>query len=195
MQVDMASGLVAGACFVDSPNRSARPAGQVPELIVVHGISLPAGQFGGGHITELFTNQLDTRGDARFAHLAGVRVSAHLLIARDGHVTQYVPFGQRAWHAGGSVFEGRPDCNDFSIGIELEGTDTQPYRTLQYETLECLIGALREAYPAIGDDRIVGHCHIAPGRKSDPGPGFEWQRLQRNLGIRCPVTQRRALSL
>ena len=195
MQVDKASGLIAGACFVDSPNRGARPAGQVPELIVVHGISLPAGQFGGGHITELFTNQLDTRGDARFAHLAGVRVSAHLLIARDGHVTQYVPFGQRAWHAGGSVFQGRSDCNDFSIGIELEGTDTQPYRTIQYETLERLITALRDAYPAIGDDRVVGHCHIAPGRKSDPGPGFEWQRLQRNLGIHCPVTQRRALSL
>lgn len=195
MRVDEASGRVVDASFVDSPNRGARPAGQVPELIVIHGISLPAGQYGGGFITQLFTNQLDTRGDARFAYLAGVRVSAHLLVARDGHVTQYVPLDQRAWHAGESVFEGRHDCNDFSIGIELEGTDTQGYRPIQYEILEGLIVALREAYPAIGDDRVVGHCHIAPGRKSDPGPGFEWQRLHRNLGIRCPITQRRALSL
>lgn len=195
MEIDKASGRIAGASFVDSPNRSARPRGHVPELVVVHGISLPAGQFGGGHITELFTNQLDTRGDPRFAHLAGVRVSAHVLIARDGHLTQYVPLDQRAWHAGGSVFQGRSDCNDFSIGIELEGTDTQPYCTTQYETLERLVMALRDAYPAIGADRVVGHCHIAPGRKSDPGPGFEWQRLQRNLGIHCPVTQRRVVSL
>jgi AmpD protein len=195
MQVDEATGRVVGASFVDSPNRGARPAGQGPELIVVHGISLPEGQFGGGYITALFTNQLDTRDDPRFTYLAGVRVSAHLLIARDGHVTQYVPLGQRAWHAGESVFEGRSECNDFSIGIELEGTDTQGYRAIQYDRLEALIAALRAAYPAIGRDRVVGHCHIAPGRKSDPGPGFEWQRLQRNLGIRCPVTQRRAQSL
>ena len=195
MQVDEATGRVVGASFVDSPNSGARPPGQAPELIVVHGISLPAGQFGGGYITALFTNQLDTRDDPRFTHLAGVRVSAHLLIARDGHVTQYVPLAQRAWHAGESVFEGRSECNDFSIGIELEGTDTHGYQAIQYDRLEALITALRAAYPAIGRDRVVGHCHIAPGRKSDPGPGFEWQRLQRNLGIRCPVTQRRAQSL
>jgi len=195
MRIDAVSGQVAEAAFVASPNQGERPAGQTPELIVVHGISLPAGQFGGGHVTELFTNQLDTRGDARFGHLAGLRVSAHVLIARDGELTQYVTFDRRAWHAGESVFEGRRDCNDFSIGIELEGTDSRPYRPIQYDRLEALIAALRVAYPAIGPDRVVGHCHVAPGRKSDPGPDFDWQRLARNLDIRCPITQRRPLAL
>ncbi|KAF0283172.1 1,6-anhydro-N-acetylmuramyl-L-alanine amidase AmpD [Spiribacter roseus] len=195
MRIDGATGRVAEATFVASPNQGERPPGQAPELIVVHGISLPAGQFGGGHITELFTNRLNTRADARFDYLAGVRVSAHVLIARDGGLTQYVAFDRRAWHAGESVFEGRRDCNDFSIGIELEGTDTEPYRPIQYDRLEALIRGLRATYPAIGADRVVGHCHIAPGRKSDPGPGFDWQRLARNLEIRCPITQRRALTL
>lgn len=194
MQVDAASGLIAGVSFVDSPNRGPRPPGSEPALIVVHGISLPAGQFGGGYIGQLFTNQLDTRGDPRFTHLAGLRVSAHVLIARDGHITQFVPFGQRAWHAGDSVFQGRAECNDFSIGVELEGSDQTRYRDIQYQRLEELIGGLRAVYPDIGSDRVVGHCHIAPGRKSDPGPGFDWGRLQRRLGITRPITQRRVVS-
>ena len=194
MQVDASTGLIAGVSFVDSPNRGPRPQGSEPELIVVHGISLPAGQFGGGYIGKLFTNQLDTRGDPRFAELDGLRVSAHLLIGRDGYLTQFVPFSERAWHAGESVFQGRHECNDFSIGIELEGTDASGFRDIQYERLESVIRLLRERYPGIGADRIVGHCHIAPGRKSDPGPDFDWGRLQRNLGIDRPVTQRRVLS-
>ena len=178
MRIDAVSGQVAEAAFVASPNQGERPAGQTPELIVVHGISLPAGQFGGGHVTELFTNQLDTRGDARFGHLAGLRVSAHVLIARDGELTQYVTFDRRAWHAGESVFEGRRDCNDFSIGIELEGTDSRPYRPIQYDRLEALIAALRVAYPAIGPDRVVGHCHVAPAARAIPArtlTGSAWR--------------------
>lgn len=194
MRVDASTGLIAGVSFMDSPNRSPRPTGSEPELIVVHGISLPAGQFGGGYIGKLFTNQLDTRDDPRFAELDGLRVSAHLLIGRDGHLIQFVPFGERAWHAGESVFQGRHECNDFSIGIELEGTDASGFRDIQYERLESIIRLLRECYPGIGADRVVGHCHIAPGRKSDPGPDFDWGRLQRNLGIIRPTTQRRVLS-
>ncbi|MEX0431061.1 1,6-anhydro-N-acetylmuramyl-L-alanine amidase AmpD [Spiribacter insolitus] len=194
MQVDASTGLIAGVSFMESPNRSPRPKRSEPELIVVHGISLPAGQFGGGYIGKLFTNQLDTRDDPRFAALAGLQVSAHLLIARDGHLTQFVSFDERAWHAGESVFQGRHECNDFSIGIELEGTDASGFRDIQYERLESVIRLLREVYPRIGSDRVVGHCHIAPGRKSDPGPDFDWGRLQRNLGITRPITQRRVLA-
>lgn len=189
MQVNRSTGLLEGVSYLASPNRSARPAGCGPELVVIHGISLPAGHFGGGYVSRLFTNQLDTRNDARFAYLSGLRVSAHLFIHRDGHLTQFVPFSQRAWHAGESVFDGRRDCNDFSIGIELEGTDETEYTADQYAVLEAALSALRTAYPGIGHDRVVGHCHIAPGRKSDPGPGFDWGRLQRSLGILQPVTQ------
>ena len=194
MQMDASTGLMAGVSFMDSPNRGPRPQGAEPELIVVHGISLPAGQFGGGYVGQLFTNQLDTQDDPRFAHLTGLRVSAHVLIARDGHLTQFVSFGERAWHAGDSVFQGRHECNDFSIGIELEGTDEAGYRDVQYDRLEAMIRMLRAVYPGIGSDCVVGHCHIAPGRKSDPGPDFDWGRLQRNLGITRPITQRRVLS-
>mgnify|MGYP000125950774 FL=1 len=189
MRVDASSGRIEDVAWRASPNRGPRPAGCLPSLIVVHGISLPAGEFGGGHIEALFTNQLDTRDDPRFAHLAGLRVSAHALIARDGAVTQFVALTERAWHAGSSVFQGRRECNDFAIGIELEGSDSAGYREIQYQRLEALVSALRAAYPAIGADRVVGHCHIAPGRKSDPGPAFDWARLERNLGIRPPVTQ------
>ena len=192
MRVEEATGLLDGVSYLSSPNRGARPTGVLPELIVIHGISLPAGEFGGGYVSRLFINQLDTRGDPRFADLSGLRVSAHLLIHRDGHVTQFVPFTQRAWHAGESVFNGRRDCNDFSIGIELEGSDDTAYTDTQYERLEAAIAALRVAYPGIGRDRVVGHCHIAPGRKSDPGPDFDWGRLQRRLGIQRPITQPQA---
>jgi AmpD protein len=191
MQVNRSTGRLEGVSYLASPNCNARPAGCEPELVVIHGISVPAGHFGDGHVEGLFTNELDTDSDERLAHLSGVQVSAHLLIHRDGHITQFVPFNQRAWHAGESSFNQRANCNDFSIGIELEGTDMTTYAGVQYDVLEQVLRALREAYPEIGDDRVVGHCHIAPGRKSDPGPRFDWGRLQRSLGILQPVTQPR----
>lgn len=193
MQVDQASAQLQGIDYLHSPNQNARPAGMQPELVVIHGISLPAGQFGGDYVAQLFTNRLDTRGDSRFVYLDGLAVSAHLYIRRDGHTIQFVAFDQCAWHAGRSRFGDRHNCNDFAIGIELEGTDDQPYEPAQYTQLESVLSALRQAYPHIQADRVVGHCHIAPGRKTDPGPAFDWQRLQRSLGIDRPVTQPKAL--
>lgn len=192
MQVDQTSARLQGADYLHSPNQSARPAGMQPELVVIHGISLPAGQFGGDYVAQLFTNRLDTRGDSRFVYLDGLAVSAHLYIRRDGQIIQFVAFDRCAWHAGQSCFGHRNNCNDFAIGIELEGTDDQPYESAQYTQLESVLTALRQAYPCIQADRVVGHCHIAPGRKTDPGPAFDWQRLQRNLGIDRPVTQPQA---
>ncbi len=161
-----------------SPNCNERPAGCVIELLVIHNISLPPGQFGGGHVVELFCNCLDGNAHPAFAKLAGLTVSAHLLIERDGAVTQFVPFGARAWHAGASQFRGRDNCNDFSIGIELEGTDTVPYTDIQYQQLARITALLRQAFPGIVPDHIVGHSDVAPGRKSDPGPAFDWQRYR-----------------
>lgn len=175
--VDPATGLVAPARQCASPNHDARPVGAVPELIVVHGISLPPGEFGGPHIESLFCNRLDAGAHPYFAEIAGLEVSAHALIRRDGEIVQFVPFGRRAWHAGASQFEGRERCNDFSIGIELEGTDTLAYTTAQYTVLAGVIGALRQAYPTLAAAPIVGHSDIAPGRKTDPGPAFDWSRL------------------
>jgi len=148
------------------------------DLLVLHNISLPPGEFGGPWIDQLFLNRLDPAAHPYFAEIAHLRVSAHLLIRRDGSLTQYVPFHRRAWHAGVSSFQGREGCNDFSIGIELEGSDHQPFAPAQYEVLAPVVAALRSAYPAITPDRIVGHSDIAPGRKSDPGPCFDWQRLR-----------------
>jgi len=189
MQVNRSTGRLEGVTYLASPNCNARPAGCQPELVIIHGISVPAGHFGGGHVSQLFTNQLNTDSDPRFAELAGLRVSAHLFIHRDGDLTQFVPFSERAWHAGESCFQQRRNCNDFSVGIELEGTDETHYAGLQYDVLERVLRALREAYPQIANDRVVGHCHVAPDRKTDPGPGFDWARLQRRLGILQPVTQ------
>ena len=160
-----------------SPNWDPRPPGVVPELIIIHGISLPPGEFGGPHIDELFTNTLDPAGHPCFADIAGLRVSSHLLIRRDGEIVQYVPLHGRAWHAGASRFAGREACNDFSIGIELEGADDVPYETVQYERLCATIGALRAAMPSLARAPVVGHSDVAPGRKTDPGPAFDWQRL------------------
>ena len=189
MQVDQMTGRLRGVDYVHSPNQQPRPAGIAPELVVIHGISLPAGQFGGEYVDQLFTNALDTQGDPRFAYLAGLRVSAHVYIRRDGRVTQFVGFNEMAWHAGQSWFAERDNCNDFAIGIELEGTDEQPYAAIQYSRLEAVLTALQTAYPGIATDRVVGHCHIAPGRKTDPGLAFDWARLQRTLGIMKPTTQ------
>ena len=157
-----------------SPNFNTRPEGSEVSLLVIHNISLPAGEFGGRCIEKLFTNCLDCDAHPSFADLRGLEVSSHCLINRDGVITQFVPFNQRAWHAGESSFQGQSNCNDFSIGIELEGTDDCPYTASQYQALHQLTLQIMAAYPAITPDRIVGHCDIAPGRKTDPGASFDW---------------------
>jgi len=182
--VDPASGLLAAARQVPSPNQDARPPGAVPELVVVHGISLPPGEYGGPWIEQLFTNRLDPAAHPYFAGLEGIRVSAHLLVRRDGELVQFVPFHRRAWHAGESSWRERPRCNDFSIGIELEGCDDDPYTTAQYRRLAVVIRALCRAYPALSPQRLAAHSEIAPGRKTDPGPAFDFSRLARWIGSR-----------
>ena len=181
MRVDPASHLIAGVRYTPSPNANERPDGCLPSVIVLHSISLPPGEFGGPGIEELFTNQLDPDTHPYFASIAKQKVSAHVLIRRDGGIVQFVPFHRRAWHAGTSNYKGRENCNDFSIGIELEGTDTLPYEDTQYRVLAALIDALRIAYPDLSKQRIVGHSEIAPDRKTDPGQAFEWHRLHREL--------------
>jgi N-acetyl-anhydromuramoyl-L-alanine amidase len=168
-----------------SPNRDARPDGVDPELIVVHAISLPPCEFGGPFIAQLFCNTLDPGAHPYFAEIADLRVSAHVVIGRDGCTTQFVPFDERAWHAGASRWRGRDRCNDFSIGIELEGCDERPFTDAQYATLVRLIRWLRARFPRLADEAaIAGHSDIAPGRKTDPGPRFDWgylaARLQEN---------------
>lgn len=160
-----------------SPNCDERtPAGEIA-LVVVHGISLPPGEFGGPWIEDLFLNRLDPDAHPYFREIEGLRVSAHVVIRRDGQLLQFVPFSKRAWHAGQSCFRGRSGCNDFSIGVELEGTDDLPYTEAQYRMLAAVIAALRLRYPAIDAEAIAGHDAIAPGRKTDPGPAFEWKKL------------------
>jgi AmpD protein len=175
--VDSASGLLRGARQVPSPNFDARPDGILPELIVVHGISLPPNQFGGPWIDQLFTNSLPPDEHPYFATVAQLKVSSHALIRRDGEVVQYVPFHRRAWHAGASSYQGRERCNDFSIGIELEGADETPYEPAQYRMLSAVILQLCAAYSSLSLSHIAGHNDIAPERKTDPGPAFDWQRL------------------
>jgi AmpD protein len=177
LEVDSGGWLV-GARRVASSNCDARPPGVEADLIVVHGISLPPGEFGGPWIDRLFTNTLPPQAHPYFATIADRHVSAHVLIDRRGRLTQYVPFHQRAWHAGESSYAGRGACNDFSIGIELEGTDTEPYEEQQYHVLAHLIGVLCRAYPALTPARLTGHSDIAPGRKTDPGIAFDWPRLR-----------------
>ncbi|MGQ0750820.1 MAG: 1,6-anhydro-N-acetylmuramyl-L-alanine amidase AmpD [Betaproteobacteria bacterium] len=175
-------GLVEGVRYVPSPNCDARPPDAAIELIVVHAISLPPGAFGGPGIVELFTNRLDSGAHPYYASLAGVRVSAHFLLRRDGEPIQFVPCARRAWHAGASSWRGRSRCNDYSIGIELEGCDEAPFEIPQYDALAALTRVLKGRYP-IAD--IVGHRDVAPGRKTDPGPHFDWPRF-RALVARTP---------
>ena len=182
--IDRATGLLMDVLYVPSPNVDDRPANTEIDLIVVHGISMPPGEFGGPYIEQLFTNQLDPSAHPFFASIDGLKVSTHILIRRDGEVIQYVPFHRRAWHAGESSFQDRKRCNDFSIGIELEGTDTEPYTDDQYTQLADLIECLLRNYPAITPERITGHSDIAPQRKSDPGPAFEWAKLHHELDSR-----------
>lgn len=179
--VDFKSGLCEQAEFIKSPNYDERPPGVDADLIVVHGISLPPDQFGGHAVTQLFTNQLNPAEDPYFESIKDLKVSAHVLIRRDGGLIQYVPFHCRAWHAGVSQFEGRERCNDFSIGIELEGTDQCCYTASQYHALAELIQGLWQAYPSLAGHKVVGHQHIAPGRKTDPGQYFQWVSLARLL--------------
>jgi len=174
-------GWLSGARRVPSPNCDARPPGTAVDLLVVHGISLPPGEFGGPWIDRLFTNTLDPDAHPYFATVAGLRVSAHLLVRRDGALVQYVPIEARAWHAGASCFEERPGCNDYSVGIELEGSDDVPYEPAQYARLARTARVLMHHYPGIRAERVVGHCDVAPGRKTDPGPAFDWPRLRRML--------------
>ncbi len=179
--VDPDTGLLRGARQVPSPNADERPAGCCPELIVVHGISVPAGEFGGPWIDQLFTNRLDPLAHPSFRELAQMQVSAHLLIRRDGELVQYVPFTRRAWHAGASNHGGRERCNDFSIGIEIEGADDVAYTAEQYAVLARVVQALRAWAPSLRLAPVVGHNDIAPGRKSDPGPAFDWGRFAQSL--------------
>jgi AmpD protein len=178
LSIDAAAGLLIGVRQVLSPHTDERPAGVQPSLLVVHGISLPAGEFGGPWIDRLFTGNLPAGAHPGFADIAALRVSAHAVIRRAGEITQYMPFAARAWHAGESSYQGRPACNDYSVGIELEGTDQLAYTDAQYRSLMQLIVALCAAYPTLSIERLVGHSDIAPGRKTDPGPAFDWPRLR-----------------
>jgi len=180
--IDAETGWINGVRWVWSPNFDARPRPVELGLIVVHGISLPPGRFGGPFIDRLFTNTLRADQHPYFGEVADRRVSSHVLVDRRGSVTQYVSLTKRAWHAGESTYCGRSSCNDFSVGIELEGTDEVPYAPVQYRVLAELIGALRLSYPTLAEAAVVGHCDIAPGRKTDPGPCFEWPRLHALLG-------------
>lgn len=179
--VEDGTGQLTGARQLTSPHCDDRPAQVAIDLLVIHGISLPPRQFGGTWIEDFFLGRLRADAHPYFESIATQRVSAHLLIKRSGEVLQFVPLHRRAWHAGVSTFEGRSACNDFSIGIELEGYDDIPYELKQYDTLHAVARALMNAFPAITPQRIVGHSDIAPGRKTDPGPAFEWSRFRQRL--------------
>lgn len=172
------NGHAAGVRYLASPNCDARPSGTAIELAVIHAISLPPGEFGGPGVIDLFLNRLDAKAHPYFAGIADMKVSAHFLIRRDGETLQFVPCALRAWHAGSSAWRGRARCNDYSVGIELEGADDVPFEDAQYAALAALLLALKSRYP-IAD--IAGHSDIAPGRKTDPGPHFDWPRLHRDL--------------
>lgn len=179
MKLD-ADGWLDGAIVIPSPNCDARPDGSDIDLLVIHAISLPPGEFGGRHIAALFQNRLDPDLHPYFRSIQALRVSAHFLISRDGTLTQFVSCLQRAWHAGVSCWQARERCNDFSIGIELEGTDVEPFTQRQYDVLNTLLATLYARYPIRG---IAGHSDIAPGRKTDPGPFFDWRQVTKPIGV------------
>jgi len=185
MQVDRGSGLMLGVRQIASPNHDARPPGVEADLIIVHGISLPPGEYGGPWIDRLFTNTLPADAHPYFAEVSSLRVSSHLAVSRVGEVTQYVSLRERAWHAGRSVYQGRAECNDFSVGVELEGTDTEPYEDAQYDALAEIVAALCDAYPRLSPARLAGHSEVAPGRKTDPGPSFDWPLARRLIAAAC----------
>lgn len=175
MFVEKATGLITPAQYFESPNQDERPEQEI-SLLVIHCMSLPPGQFGGSDIKDLFLNRLDSTKHRFYQTLKALKVSSHLVILRDGQIWQFAPFSKRAWHAGESNFEGRSRCNDFSIGIELEGMETVPYTEAQYQSLAQCTFAIMQAYTSITKDRIVGHEHISPQRKTDPGPTFDWHK-------------------
>ncbi|MBN8283522.1 1,6-anhydro-N-acetylmuramyl-L-alanine amidase AmpD [Zoogloea sp.] len=178
------SGWLTGVDHLPSPNFGERPANEAVTLIVIHNISLPPGQFGGGWVERFFVNGLDHTFHPYFEAIARIEVSAHFYILRDGRVIQFVGCDQRAWHAGDSCWEGRTNCNDFSVGIELEGSDLEPFSGLQYQALWPLLDALRQRYPI---SAIAGHSDISPGRKTDPGPFFDWSALRAHCAeLRLP---------
>lgn len=179
-------GWLKGARWAYSPNQGARPAGAEVALVVVHNISLPPDEFGGAWIEDFFLNRLDPGAHPYFSTIAGLQVSAHFLIRRDGRIIQFVGCDRRAWHAGQSIWQGRENCNDYSVGIELEGSDSQPFAAAQYKALWRVIDALRARYPLTA---IAGHCHVAPGRKSDPGPCFDWAALARRYPALSPLPE------
>ena len=187
MHMQIESGWLTDVERQPSPHFDERETLEAISLLVIHNISLPPGKFGGSYITDLFLGQLNKEADPFFEHIYQLRVSAHCLIRRDGHVVQYVAFDKRAWHAGVSNFQGREKCNDFSIGIELEGTDDIPYTGEQYQKLSEITALIQRHYPSI-DNNIVGHCDIAPGRKSDPGPSFDWKRYRQAIN-ECSVKE------
>ncbi len=176
LTLNPSTGWLNGVEHLPSENHNARPHAEI-SLLVIHNISLPPGQFGTGMVEALFTNQLPIDAHPYFTDLAGLKVSAHFFIKRDGAITQFVSCLDRAWHAGVSAFQGREACNDFSLGIELEGVDHQAYSEAQYQSLNQLANELTRHYPMITAERICGHSDIAPSRKTDPGPAFFWQRL------------------
>jgi AmpD protein len=181
-------GWLEGAERCPSPNYNDRPGQCEINLLVIHNISLPPGEFGGSCVRDFFCNQLDCDTHPYFDQLREVQVSAHMLIERDGKQVQFVDFDQRAWHAGQSSYRGEPDCNDYSIGIELEGTDQSAYTEAQYASLALVTATLIKRYPAISLDRITGHSEVAPGRKTDPGPAFDWKYLRQLIvGVQQPT--------
>lgn len=180
-------GWIESAERCPSPNHNDRPETAVPELLVIHNISLPPNRFGGGYIQQFFQNQLDRNAHPYFAEIAELTVSAHLLIQRDGALIQFVPFDKRAWHAGQSDYCGRTDCNDFSIGIELEGVDDISYTRQQYVSLAGVTALLIRQYPELNTDALTGHSDIAPGRKTDPGTAFNWKYYRELLNLEQKV--------
>ena len=186
--IDKVTGLISSARHCPSPNHDNRSSIDDMSLIVIHNISLPPNEFGGKGIDQLFTNTLDKNEHPFYEEIHALRVSSHLLIRRDGEIVQYVPFHKRAWHAGVSQFLGRDVCNDFSIGIEMEGTDFEPFNEIQYEKLNHTIEALLESYPSLKPNAITGHEHIAAGRKTDPGPYFKWEKLSDKWKVVLPAS-------
>lgn len=177
MKINTQSGLIEDICYIPSPNFDDRPDNCSADLLVIHSISLPPGEYGGDWIEKLFTNTLPADAHPYFKEIEGMQVSSHILIQRDGNIIQFAPFHKRTWHAGESSYEGREQCNDFSIGIELEGTDTDTFEPPQYQQLAQIILCLEQTYSNISSDRITGHSDISSGRKTDPGTGFNWDTL------------------
>ena len=181
MKIDTSIGILEEAELIPSPNCDDRPNDKKVKLLVIHNISLPPGEFGGPYINQLFCNQIDPEEHPFFDEIKDLRVSSHLLIRRTGEIIQYVPFHKRAWHAGISEFDGETCCNDFSIGIEMEGTDDLPYEEIQYQKLAEVTREIINKHPNISKDQITGHCHIAPNRKTDPGDAFDWKKYKKMI--------------